>query len=218
MQLVAVAVAFVGKRTRPRCKKALLAAVMGWSLIVAPAAVLLGGRGGAWGLVSVLPAFGSLPAAIWVAYTWDYGSGAVVRERLTSAPVFTAAVLLGAGPFLVPWAAHETVGQPVLARVMEAKPTAEEGVDENSGQVSYRLADAATEQDLGWTSYGPRKRTPVGTVVEVSVVPGGWARPASTERLDDGGAEPYVIVLAAMATVHVLACAGVWSGWPRQTW
>ena len=48
------------------------------------------------------------------------------------------------------------------------------------------------------------------------MVPGGWTRPVSAERLEGGGAEPYVVALAAMTTVHVLACAAVWAGWPRK--
>ncbi|MFD5629099.1 hypothetical protein [Streptomyces sp. NPDC127072] len=204
--------------TRPRRRRPLLAAVLGWSLIVVPVAALFGARGGAWGLAAVLPALACLPLGVAVFGTWDYGSGASARERLTSAPLVTAAVLLGAAPFLVPWAVHEAVGRPVLARVMAADPNAAEKAEKGSGQVFYRLADAATEQDLGRMSFGPRLRTPVGTVVEVSVVPGGWARPVSVERLDEGRAERLVTVLALMAAVHVLVCAAVWTWWPRKQW
>ncbi|WP_416985408.1 hypothetical protein [Streptomyces sp. T028] len=203
----------------PRRDKGLLAGVMGWSLIVAPAALLLGGRGGPWGAASVGCGFVSLFAAPLVPSGRPYGSGGErFREHLRVAPVFTAAVLLVAGPWLVPWAVHDTWGKPTRALVVEASSPSGGGAaaETDAWRIGYRLADAATEQDLGRLLYGLPERTPVGAVVEVSVTPGGWVPPISAGLLDDGGARPYVTTLTAMASAHLLTCATVWLAWPRK--
>ncbi|KAB1989939.1 hypothetical protein [Streptomyces triticiradicis] len=208
---------FLRTRVRPRRKKYLLAGVMVWSLVVTPTAVFLGGRSEAWGLVSVVPGSLSLVSAPFVADVWDFRSGSGLRERLAVAPVVTAAVFLVAGPFLVPTVLHETAGHPVRARMMEVGSTHEGGTgDDGPEWISYRIADAVTEQDLGPLLYGLPEWTPAGTVIEVSVVPGGWSPPVSAERLDDGGARPYVTVFAGTAAAHVLVCAAAWFGWPRK--
>jgi len=189
-----------------KSRTGLLSAVTIWSLIVTPAALFIGGRGAVLGLVSVLTGLASLVMALTIPAGWDFGSRtASFKERLTAAPLFTAAALLFAGPFVLPWALHEAVGHPAKARIAR--------VTEGG---SYRLADPGTERNLGWLLFEPPEGTPPGAVIEVSVVRGGWAPPMSPEHLADGGADPYVNTLTVLTAVHVLACAAALVLWPKE--
>jgi hypothetical protein len=138
------------------------------------------------------------------------------RKRWAAVPGLTAAGLAVTGPFLIPWTLHDLAGRPVTARVMEAEALFDSATGKDTGGTRYRLADAATERDLGWTKHGPRTRTPAGAVITFSVISGGWAAPMAAERLDDTDVEPGVTAFAALGIVHVLACAVAVALWPRE--
>jgi hypothetical protein len=99
---------------------------------------------------------------------------------------------------------------------MEAWVLLDSETGKDTGRTGYRLADAATERDLGWTEHGPRARAPAGAVIAFSVIPDGWATPMAAERLDDTDVEPGVTAFAALGIVHVLACAVAVALWPRE--
>lgn len=210
---VCVAVTAVAGWWSSRDGRGGFAAMVLWSLVVIPIAVPFASRnqGIRWVLVFFLLAIVSVRIALAIASYW---CPAEPRELLTAVPGFTAAVLLITAPWLAPWALHDLAGQPAPARVIEAEPVTD-SEDQDPGRTRYRLADAATERDLGWMRYGPRTRAPAGAVITVSVVPNGWAPPIATERLATD-AEPRVTALAALATVHVLACAATAAAWPRK--
>ncbi|MFI6248571.1 hypothetical protein [Streptomyces sp. NPDC051016] len=203
---------------RSRSRKGLLAAVLGWSLLGTPVALFLGGAGKAWGAVPMFFGLTSACVAFCIPGCWDDYPHKVLRERLTAAPVLTAAVLLVPSPWLVPWVAHDWVGEPVRAMVTERTALSDTSWEADDGRFVYRVADATTERDLGRLLYGLPEPVPVGTVVEVSVVPGGWIPAVSAERLEDGGARPYVTAFGALAALHLLGCAGAWVAWPREPW
>ncbi|WP_328687917.1 hypothetical protein OHA74_54085 [Streptomyces phaeochromogenes] len=197
--------------------KGRLAATMFWSLVAVPIAVPLAshGFGTEWVAIVVLLAIISGSMVLASGHFWDYGSRPTPREFLTAVPGLTASALLVSAPWLAPWALHDLAGQPALARVIEAEP-AVDSKDDDTGRTHYRLADAATERGLGWMRFGPRTRVPVGAVIAVSVIPGDWAPPIATERLNDADADPLVTAFAALATVHLLTCATAAAAWPRE--
>lgn len=187
-------------------------------VLVAPASVVLTARDyGALRMLVLAPLhilFICLAIGL-VGVALAYGTSG--GRRPVAVPALTAAGLFLAGPFLVPWALHDLAGRPVAARVMEAEILLDSETDKDSGRTRYRLADAATERDLGWTEHGPRTRTPAGAVVAFSVVPNGWAEPIARERLDDTDLAHGVTAFAALAAVHVLGCvaAAAAAAWPR---
>ncbi|MGW0877025.1 hypothetical protein ACWD3Z_42170 [Streptomyces sp. NPDC002740] len=191
--------------------KGRFAAVMLWSLVVVPVTVPFASRneGGGWVLAFLALAVASVVLAVAIGGSW-YGS-----DHFTAVPGLTAAVLLITAPWLAPWALHDLAGRPVSARVVEAEPVLDME-DEDTWLTGYRLADATTGRDLGSMRHGPRTRTRVGAVITVSVVPDHWAPPIATERLNDTDVEPGITAFAALATVHVLACAATAAAWPSE--
>ena len=144
---------------------------------------------------------------------WDHGSGtAYARERLTALPLLTAAVLLLPSPFLAPVVVHDMAGRRTEAVVVAVDRSDEE----RTGAVRHRVADRATEQDLGPLVYGLPGPVPDGAVVEVSVVPGGWAGPIAVERLAADVADVQREVLGALLALHGLAAVAAWVLWPRE--
>ncbi|MCX4905056.1 hypothetical protein [Streptomyces sp. NBC_00878] len=202
---------------RPRRRgRGLLAGTMTWSLVVVPILVFLASRsyGTPWVAVFVCLAClsGAMSLAIGDSWVYAYSAGRAPRDPST-APWLTAAALLFTAPGLAPWAFHELAGQPTQVRVIEVEP-AVDSQGEDTGLTHYRIADAATERDLGRMWFGPRTRVPVGAVISVSVIPDGWSPPVATERLKD--ADAFVTTFAVLVTVHVLACAVTAAAWPRK--
>ncbi|MET9088062.1 hypothetical protein ABZX77_40320 [Streptomyces sp. NPDC004237] len=207
----AVWCAFLNLEGKVRC-----VAVMLWSLVVMPLAVLFFAtchQGVRWVLVCALLAAASASMAVMTAGSW-YGDSEL-REFLTAVPGLTAAALLITAPWLASWTLHDLSGQPTRARVVEAEPVIDEE-HEDTGFTRYHLAEAETERDLGWMRFGPRERARSGAVISVSVVPDGWAPPIATERLDDTDVEPGITAFAALATLHLLGCAVTAAAWPRE--
>ncbi|MEU5344238.1 MULTISPECIES: hypothetical protein [unclassified Streptomyces] len=196
-------------------EKGRLVATMFWSLVAVPIAVPLAshGFGTEWVAVIVLLAIVSGSMVLASGHFWDYGSRPTPREFLTAVPGLTASALLVSAPWLAPWALHDLAGQPALARVIKAEPAVDRKNDD-TGRTHYRIADAATERDLGRLRFGPRTRVPAGAVVSVSVIPDGWSPPVATERLKD--ADTLVTAFAVLVTVHVLTCAATAAAWPRR--
>ncbi|MFE1291446.1 hypothetical protein [Streptomyces sp. NPDC058751] len=191
--------------------KGRFAVVMLWSLAVVPITVPFASRNqsGRWALAFLVLAGASLVLAVAIGGSWD-DSG-----LRTAIPGLTAAALLLTAPWLAPWTLHDLAGHPVPARIAEAEPVLDLE-EEDTWRTRYRLTDPATGRDLGSLAYGPRARTPVGTVVTVSLVPDGWAPPIAAERLDDTDVPPGITAFAALAAVHVLACAATAAAWPRE--
>ncbi|MGW3420900.1 hypothetical protein [Streptomyces phaeochromogenes] len=191
-----------------------LAAMMFWFLVVVPIAVSFASRhyGARWVLVFVLLAITSVIMALTLTRFWAFRNHEP-RELLTAVPGLTAAALLITAPWLAPWALHDLAGRFAPARVIEAEPVIDRS-DQDTGRTHYRIADAATERDLGLMWFGPRTRVPVGAVISVSVIPDGWSPPVATERLKD--ADALATAFAALVAVHVLACAATAAAWPRR--
>ncbi|WP_405541520.1 hypothetical protein OG478_03920 [Streptomyces phaeochromogenes] len=198
-------------------EKSRLAVMTLLSLVVLPISVPFASHsfGTEWVAVVVFLAIASGGMALAISHFWDYGSCPTPREFLTAVPGLTASALLMSAPWLAPWALHDLAGQPALARVIEAEP-AIDSKEEDTGRTHYRLADAATERDLGWMRFGPPTRAPAGAVIPVSVIPNGWSPPIATERLNDPDADPLVTTFAALVTAHVFACATAAAAWPRE--
>ncbi|MEU0647991.1 hypothetical protein [Streptomyces umbrinus] len=203
---------------RPRLRgRGRLAFTTTWSLVVVPILVVLGSRshGTSWVVVVVLLAIVSGAMGLAIGHSWvrTYMADPAPRELLTAAPGLTAAALLLTAPGLAPWALHDLAGEPTRVRVIEVEPVSD-SQGEDSGLTHYRIADAATERDLGRLRFGPRTRVPAGAVISVSVIPDGWSPPVATERLED--ADALVTAFAVVATVHVLTCAVTTAAWPRK--
>ncbi|MFF7981993.1 hypothetical protein ACFZDK_23165 [Streptomyces sp. NPDC007901] len=107
-------------------------------------------------------------------------------------------------------------GQPVRAVVTEVTALSDTSEETDGGPFGYRVAGAATEQDLGRLLYGLPDPAPVGTVVEVSVVPGAAEYHRSARSDSTPAAHPYVTAFGVMTAVHLLARAAAWAGWPRR--
>ncbi|MFJ1812318.1 MULTISPECIES: hypothetical protein [unclassified Streptomyces] len=191
-------------------------AVMLWSLVVVPLAVLFlasHDQGFRWVLIGAFLATASIVTAVETAGPW-YGSAGLCEPR-TMVPGLTAAALLITAPWLAPWALHDLAGQPAQARVIEAEPVINME-DEDTGLTRYHLAEAETERGLGWILFGPRIRAHSGAVITVSVVPDDWAPPIATERLNDTAVEHGITAFAALATIHLPGCAVTAATWPRD--
>jgi hypothetical protein len=158
--------------------KGRLVGTMFWSLVAVPIAVPLAshGFGTDWVAVVVVLAIVSGRMVLASGHFWDYGSRPTPREFLTVVPGLTASALLISAPWLAPWALHDLFGQPALARVIEAEP-AVDSKNDGTGRTHYRVADAATERDLGRLRFGPRTGVPAGAVISVSVIPDGRPSP-----------------------------------------
>ncbi|MGW0648324.1 hypothetical protein ACWD4T_05885 [Streptomyces umbrinus] len=204
---------------RPRLRgRGRLAFTTTWSLVVVPILVVLGSRshGTSWVVVVVLLAIVSGAMGLAIGHSWvrTYMADPAPRELLTAAPGLTAAALLLTAPGLAPWALHDLAGEPTRVRVIEVEPVSD-SQGEDSGLTHYRIADAATERDLGRLRFGPRTRVPAGAVISVSVIPDGWSPPIATERLKD--ADSLATTFTVLVAVHVLTCAATAAAWPRET-
>ncbi|MFD3380029.1 MULTISPECIES: hypothetical protein [unclassified Streptomyces] len=204
--------------SRPRLRgRGVLACTMTWSLVGVPILVVLASRsyGTSWVAVFFLLAIASGAIGLAIGHIWVRSyMDPTPRELLTAAPGLTAAALIFTAPGLAPWAFHELAGQPAQVRVLEVEPVIDDYGDD-TGLTHYRIADAATERDLGRLRFGPVTRVPAGAVISVSVIPDGWSPPVATERLKD--ADALVTTFAVLVTVHVLGCAATAAAWPRKT-
>jgi hypothetical protein len=201
---------------RPRPSRGPLAAVLLWSLVLAPALVVLLARfadpyGFAAGLMLA-----------WVAWILFF---VLVDEvtpypkrpghRLAKASVHVSLLLVALGPWPVVWVLHTTAGRTVEARVMEARPVFDAQGDD-TGTTTYRCVDASTEEDLGDIAFGPHERAAPGDLLVLSLPPKGWGPAVAAERLEDTFTTVQVNVVLGLASADVVLGAATWAAWPRR--
>ncbi|GAB2870609.1 hypothetical protein [Streptomyces mayteni] len=199
-----------------------VALLAGWTVVVAPFALVLLPAGGWWTFLAVLLYLALFMlvglTAMWLlAQVLDDWWLRVVPSR----PARVAGAVLGGVTLAAMVVAgltsaivghqlyHERYGERVDAIITEAQPILND--DRNRTGTRYRIVDHHTEEDLGWLERGPRERADAGERIEVSLDPRGRLDPVAVDRLGWTTVPKGILAggfgAVALATVAAVAAA-----------